>query len=70
VKYDKEMKKAAAKTANNGARRNKAAAEREPTIEEKLRALFATVPKSEMKKIPKDLLVNFDHYLYGFPKRS
>ena len=70
VRYSEGVKKAAAKKANNGARRGKAKAQREPTIEEIGRALFATVPKSEWKKIPKDLLVNLDHYLYGFPKRS
>ena len=64
------MKKAAAKKANDGAHRTKAKAGRERTIEEIGRELFAKVPKSELKKIPKDLLVNLDHYLYGFPKRS
>ncbi|MBI3697430.1 MAG: hypothetical protein HY238_21675 [Acidobacteria bacterium] len=39
------------------------------TIEEKLRALALEIPKREWKKIPRDLSVNLDHYLYGFPKR-
>jgi len=49
------MKKAAAKKVFNGARRGKAKPQREPTIEEIGRALFATVPKSGLKKFPTDL---------------
>ena len=39
------------------------------TIEEKLRALALEIPKKEWKKIPRDLSVNLDYYLYGFPKQ-
>jgi len=61
------MKKAAVRKTGNGAGRRKA--KPEPPIWEKIRTIFADVPKSEWKKVPKDLATNLDHYLYGFPKR-
>jgi len=70
------MRKKAATNNKNGAKRGKARvakaanAQGEITLEEKLRAIAAKVPKREWKKIPKDLVANLDHYLYGFPKRS
>ena len=39
------------------------------TIEEKLQALAREIPRSEWKKIPRDLSANHDYYLYGMPKR-
>jgi hypothetical protein len=27
------------------------------------------VPRASWKRVPADLSVNLDHYLYGFPKR-
>jgi len=31
--------------------------------------LVAKVPKNEWKKVPADLSLNADHYLYGSPRR-
>ncbi len=39
-----------------------------PTIEEKLRAIVADVPKEEWDRLPADLTDNLDHYIYGTPK--
>jgi hypothetical protein len=37
---------------------------------EKIAAIMASVPSEEWEKLPTDLAVNHDHYLYGMPKRS
>jgi hypothetical protein len=39
-----------------------------PTIEEKLRAIVADVPKEEWDRLPADLSENLDHYVYGTPR--
>jgi hypothetical protein len=39
-----------------------------PTIEEKLRAIVADVPREEWSKLPTDLSDHLDHYIYGTPK--
>ena len=40
----------------------------EPPIEEKLRAIWADVPKEEWDRLPPDLTEHLDHYIYGTPK--
>ncbi len=48
------------------------ATEREPTVLRMMRELgelTRQVPPEEWEKIPKDLLDNLDHYLYGAPKK-
>jgi hypothetical protein len=40
----------------------------EPPIEEKLRAIWADVPKEEWDRLPADLTDHLDHYIYGTPK--
>jgi hypothetical protein len=37
-------------------------------IEEKLRAIWADVPKEEWDRLPPDLTEHLDHYIYGIPK--
>ena len=39
-----------------------------PTIEEKLHAAWADVPKEEWDRLPVDLTEHLDHYIYGTPK--
>ena len=39
------------------------------SIEEILAELASEVPMSEWEKLPADLTENFDHYIYGTPKR-
>jgi predicted DNA-binding antitoxin AbrB/MazE fold protein len=39
-----------------------------PAIEEKLRAIWADVPKAEWERLPADLTEHLDHYIYGTPK--
>jgi hypothetical protein len=39
-----------------------------PTIEDRLRAIVADVPKEEWDRLPADLSDNLDHYVYGTPK--
>ncbi len=39
-----------------------------PTIEDKLRAIWADVPQKEWDKLPADLTEHLDHYIYGTPK--
>ena len=38
-------------------------------IEEKIRDIFKDTPDEEWAKLPKDLIENLDHYLYGTPKK-
>ena len=38
-------------------------------IEEEIREIFKDVPAEEWAKLPKDLIENLDHYLYGYPKK-
>lgn len=38
-------------------------------IEEKIRDIFKDTPAEEWAKLPKDLIENLDHYLYGTPKK-
>jgi hypothetical protein len=40
----------------------------EPTIEDKLRAIWADVPQEEWNNLPADLSEHLDHYIYGTPK--
>jgi hypothetical protein len=35
----------------------------------KLLRISDQVPRASWKRVPVDLSVNLDHYLYGFPKR-
>jgi putative addiction module CopG family antidote len=42
----------------------------ETPIWETIARLCATVPDEELAKLPTDLSVNIDHYLYGAPKRT
>lgn len=39
-------------------------------IIELFKPIWASVPESEWEKLPRDLSINLDHYLYGAPKRS
>ena len=39
-----------------------------PTVEDRLRAIVADVPKEEWDRLPADLSDNLDHYVYGTPK--
>ena len=39
-----------------------------PTIEDKLRAIWADVPQEEWDRLPADLSDHLDHYIYGTPK--
>ena len=39
-----------------------------PTIEDKIRAIMADVPKEEWDRLPADLTDHLDHYIYGTPK--
>jgi hypothetical protein len=39
-----------------------------PSIEDKLRAIWADIPKEEWDRLPADLTDHLDHYLYGVPK--
>ncbi|MGA2436763.1 MAG: hypothetical protein ABSG25_15920 [Bryobacteraceae bacterium] len=41
---------------------------RVPTIEDKLRAIWADVPQAEWDRLPADLTEHLDHYVYGTPK--
>ena len=38
-------------------------------IEEEIREIFKDTPAEEWAKLPKDLIENLDHYLYGAPKK-
>jgi hypothetical protein len=33
-------------------------------------ALGASIPREEWEKVPRDLSINLDHYLYGAPKEE
>jgi uncharacterized protein YdcH (DUF465 family) len=47
--------------------------EREPTglrLRREFRELARQVPQEEWDQLPKDLLDNLDHYLYGAPKQA
>ena len=39
-----------------------------PTIEEKLRDIWADVSEEEWNRLPPDLTDHLDHYIYGTPK--
>lgn len=39
------------------------------SVEDALAELAGSISKEEWKKLPQDLSVNLDHYLYGWPKR-
>jgi len=39
-----------------------------PTIEDKLRAIWADVSEEQWNRLPLDLTDNLDHYIYGTPK--
>jgi hypothetical protein len=41
-----------------------------PTIWDELAAIGATIPKSELARIPKDGARNLHHYLSGAPKQD
>ena len=50
-----------------------AATEPEPTglrLRREFQELAREVPQEEWDKLPKDLLDNLDHYLYGWPKKT
>lgn len=37
---------------------------------ERILELGASIPKEELEKVPTDLSINLDHYLYGAPKEE
>jgi len=37
---------------------------------ERILELGASIPEEELEKVPKDLSINLDHYLYGAPKEE
>ncbi len=37
---------------------------------ERIVELGASIPEEEWEKVPKDLSINLDHYLYGAPKEE
>jgi hypothetical protein len=37
---------------------------------ERIIELGASIPEEEWKKVPEDLSINLDHYLYGAPKEE
>jgi hypothetical protein len=39
-----------------------------PTVEDRLRAIVADVPKEEWDRLPADLSDNLDHFVYGTRK--
>ena len=45
-------------------------AEKVSDIIELFKPIWASVPESEWEKLPCDLSINLDHYLYGAPKKS
>ena len=40
------------------------------TLYELFEPIWASVPAEEWEKLPRDLSINLDHYLYGAPKKS
>ena len=40
------------------------------TLYELFEPIWASVPESEWEKLPRDLSINLDHYLYGAPKKT
>lgn len=55
-----------AKTGRKAAKRRPRDAE---PIEEKIKRIFAGVPRAEWDRLPEDASDRLDHYLYGAPKR-
>lgn len=43
---------------------------KEKTIWEEIIEIGNSIPDEEIKKLPKDLAQNLDHYLYGCPKNE
>jgi hypothetical protein len=41
----------------------------EKSLDEQLSAIAAAYPEEELKKFPKDLSINFEHYMYGAAKQ-
>jgi hypothetical protein len=42
---------------------------RVPDIVEMIQSLGRMIPEEELRRIPKDLSSQVDHYVYGLPKR-
>ena len=40
------------------------------SIEDEIRKIAASAPRKDWDRVPRDLAVNLDHYLYGAPKRQ
>jgi len=39
------------------------------SIEDEIRRIAASAPDRDWHRLPRDLALNLDHYLYGAPKR-
>jgi hypothetical protein len=49
--------------------KNRASAAKRPRIEEIARRLGSMIPEEELRRFPKDLSSQIDHYVYGTPKK-
>jgi hypothetical protein len=61
------MARATGKTKN--ATKRAARAPKQPRIVEIAQRLGRMIPEEELKRIPKDLSSQVDHYVYGWPKK-
>lgn len=40
------------------------------SVEDEIRKIAASAPPRDWERVPRDMAVNLDHYLYGAPKRK
>jgi len=58
-----------AKSAASSARKPAGASQKMPRIARIVQRLGRMIPEEELRRFPKDLSSQIDHYVYGTPKR-